>query len=284
MAALFVDHLTVMDFSFAHPERGILGESWIVDVILHGELDDQGMVFDFGDVKKQLKRAIDELYDHRLLVPDNLPELHACKIEQQLELHWQDTQGRKYQHISPENAVVMLAVDVITPESVAPHLEQQVARILPENVDKLTIKIRPEAIPGAYYHYSHGLKKHRGNCQRIAHGHRSAIEIYLDQHRSSALEQQWSQQWQDIYIGTREDINKTYQADGTEYIQFAYQSEQGYFELTLPAANCYLITSDSTVEHIASHIASEIKQQHPDQQVMVKAFEGVWKGAIAIRE
>ncbi|MCG8669545.1 MAG: 6-carboxytetrahydropterin synthase [Pseudomonadales bacterium] len=284
MTALFVDHLTVMDFSFAHAERGILGESWIVDVVLYGELDEQGMVFDFGNVKKQLKRAIDDLYDHRLLVPESLPKLNACKVDDQLELHWQDNRGRRFQHISPENAVVLLAIEDITPQSVAPHLEKNVAKVLPSNVDKLSIVIRPEVISGAFYHYSHGLKKHLGNCQRIAHGHRSPIEISINGQRSTALEQDWANRWQDIYIGTNEDIQRQFEEDGVEYLQFAYQSEQGHFELTLPAESCYLIGTDSTVEHIAAHLADEIKKKHPNDQVMVKAYEGVWKGAIAIRD
>ena len=54
MAALFVDQLTVIDFAYFDPKRGIVGESWIVDIILDGDLDDQGMIFDFGDVKKQI--------------------------------------------------------------------------------------------------------------------------------------------------------------------------------------------------------------------------------------
>lgn len=267
-----------------HPKRGILGESWIVDVVLEGALDEQGMVFDFGHVKKQLKKAVDDLYDHRLLVPDDLPNFQACRVDGQLELHWQDTLGRQFQHISPENAVVLLPCQNITPDALAPLIERQVKKVLPGNVEKLSLTIRTEEIAGHYYHYSHGLKKHDGNCQRIAHGHRSPIEIYLDGARQEQLEAQWSATWRDIYIGTQDDVSEEFETEGIRYIRFAYQADQGQFELLMPAACCYLIDTDSTVEHLASHLADQIKQAFPQQSVMVKAYEGVWKGAIAHRK
>ena len=90
MSALFVKHLTVLDFSYVHPERGILGESWIVDVELHGDLDDQGMVFDFGHVKRQVRDAVESLFDHKLVVPKSLPGLQGQRQGDQLDLQWQD--------------------------------------------------------------------------------------------------------------------------------------------------------------------------------------------------
>ena len=55
---LFVDNLTNVDFSFLHPQRGLMGESWLVQLELDGSLNDQGMICDFGIVKKEVKAGL----------------------------------------------------------------------------------------------------------------------------------------------------------------------------------------------------------------------------------
>lgn len=280
MPALFVKHLTVMDFSYVDADRGILGESWIVDVILHGDLDHQGMVFDFGHVKKQIKHAIDELYDHRLLVPKGLKQLHSSIDDGGLSISWQDSLGDNYKHLSPPSGAELLPCNSISPESIAQLMGSKLKQLLPPNVTDIQITLRPEEIEGAFYHYSHGLKKHDGNCQRIAHGHRSRIEILLDGERNSALEASWAQRWNDIYIGTKEDVCQANTND--LQVQFAYDAPQGRFELTLPSRCCYIINTDSTVEFLADHIAQEIKKKNPDADVQVFAYEGVLKGSIGV--
>lgn len=283
MSALFVDHLTVMDFTYLDATRGLVGESWIVDIVLEGGLDDQGMVFDFGDVKKQIKRAIDDAFDHRFIVPEKLSTLECGEQDGQLTLRWTDTLGRQWQHISPADAVLLLPESEITQDNSARWLAELLRRFVPDNVDAIKVNLRTEAIDGAYYHYSHGLKKHLGNCQRIAHGHRSQLQIRVDNKRASDLEQQWADRWQDIYLGTLEDMVEQFHEHDVEYVSFAYHSNQGEFSLTLPAERVYFIECDSTVELLADHLASQISTARPGYAIEVKAYEGVWKGAIARR-
>jgi len=139
-------------------------------------------------------------------------------------------------------------------------------------------------LKGPYYHYVHGLKKHLGNCQRIAHGHRSPICIHRNEQRDTALEALWAKLWKDIYVGTEEDVSRRFVDDhGTEYIHFEYEANQGEFALTLPASRVYMMDTDTTVELIAGHIADQLKQEFPEDSVRVKAYEGVGKGGMASR-
>ncbi|MGH1486613.1 MAG: 6-carboxytetrahydropterin synthase [Cellvibrionaceae bacterium] len=284
---LFVDKLTNVDFSYLHPERGLVGETWLASIVLEGALDEQGMVCDFGIVKKTLRKWLDETIDHCLVVPKQSPALECNEVENQIELDWsykrQETTDN-LQCLSPAEAITLIDSDVISPESVAQWCIKQLRTLLPDTIDKIQLTFEPEVITSHYYHYSHGLKKHQGNCQRIAHGHRSTIEIYRDNHRDSHLEQQWCEQWADIYIGSKEDLTKVSRIKNVEYYTFTYTAQQGDFQLTLPANHCYLIDTDSTVEFIAEHIVQALKITQPESNYKVRAFEGIGKGAIAFTE
>jgi 6-pyruvoyl-tetrahydropterin synthase len=281
---LFVRDLTVIDFSYLCEKRGMLGESYIVDVELHGALDQTSMVLDFSRVKKVIKQAIDQLVDHKLAVPVTSA---ACSLSTQADIQLLRFQSQRgvIQMASPEQAIVAIPAAQINEHSITEFLQQSIKPLLPENVDKLVLTLRPEQSSGFYYHYSHGLKKHDGNCQRIAHGHRSTIQIYTDGMLSPRLNKYWSERWQDIYLGSEEDLC-TAQAlqflrAGSEDYCFRYQAAQGWFELTIPKPHCELVPCDTTVECLADYIVAELKQLDNSKQYKVVAYEGVGKGAIA---
>ena len=279
MPHLFVDNLTVIDCSVLDPERGLIGASWIVDIELFGELDQQSMVFDFGHIKKKIKQIIDNEVDHKLVIPDKFKgtNIDTNSLNNTVQVSFNDLKDGEIQHVSPSDALCLVASNSITHEIIIEHLKKIIQPELPSNVEGLELHLHQEDAYGFYYCYSHGLKKHNGNCQRIAHGHRSKIEIWENNDRSRTWEQFWSNTLTDIYIGSKSDIKETCESR----TRFAYDAPQGHFEIELDNNRVHLINTDSTVECIADHIAKQIKSNHPSSQIKVKAYEGVKKGAIA---
>lgn len=280
IASLFVDHLTVIDCTRLDAVRGLVGESWIVDIELLGALDAQSMVLDFGEVKKRLKRALDDSADHTLLVPLRDPRLTLDAADGgRPSLRYRSERGL-IEHMSPACALTLIDADVVSTATLAAHLKPVLAAVVPATVAELRLNLRDEVIDGACYHYTHGLKKHDGHCQRIAHGHRSRIEVTVDGVRDAALEAALARRWADIYLATRDDRV----GGGEDRVHLAYRSAEGAFSLRLPAACCEILDSDTTVECLAEHLADVVAAERPGRRIAVRAYEGVMKGAIARRQ
>lgn len=278
MARLFVDNLTVMDFSFLDPARGVVGESWIVDIELSGGLDDQGMVFDFGKIKKQIKQFVDAEIDHRLLVPVASSGCKTTVRSGGLFIEFPLKDGGMITHQSPQDAVLLVDAEVIESNAVINDLQEKLKTILPDNVTGIRVNLRNEVINGAYYHYSHGLQKHLGQCQRIAHGHRSRLEVQVNGERNPAIEEEWASRLRDIYIATECHIVEEFELNGIAHTRMSYTAQQGDFAITLPSAQVFTIAVESTVENLANCLAAMIAKENR-VKVLVKAFEGLDKGA-----
>ena len=290
---LFVRDLTVIDSSYLCERRGMVGESWLVDIEMSGELNEMSMLLDFGRVKKLIKSIIDEEVDHKLLVPTECPLVHVHALDNDESTVDLLRPGRAIHLRCPTQGFAFIPAPQVDKESVTRYLLGVLAKRLPGNIKDLSLTLRQERIEGAFYHYSHGLKKHDGNCQRIAHGHRSPVEILVDGERDEELEFNWAERWADIYLGTEEDrvalgelaLSERAEASLKEgdahYIGFKYVAPQGLFQLAMPAVEVEMIATDTTIELLAHYIAREVKKQVGDKFVKIVAYEGVGKGAIA---
>ncbi len=281
MATLFVDNLTVLDFAYLHTKRGMVGESWLVDVELSGDLDDHNMVFDFGHVKRAIKQTIDAAVDHRLVLPADNEAGTLAEDDGQVKLEWRYQSGT-IRMTAPQDSVLSLPAVDVSKGAMTRYLIQLIEQIVPANVKEVLINLREEATgTNPYYHYCHGLRHHDGNCQRIAHGHRSRVMIRENGRRSRYWEKIWADRWEDIYLGSREDLEGTYFIDDIPHHRFQYEGTQGKFELLIPEDHCYLVDTDTTVELIARHLADSMAAETNQSRFYVRSFEGVGKGAIA---
>ncbi|WP_372882013.1 6-carboxytetrahydropterin synthase [Psychromonas sp.] len=284
---LFVRDLTVIDASYLDAQRGFVGESYQVDVVLTGQLNEQSMILDFSLVKKQIKTIIDAEVDHKLVVPSAAENCTVSFAKQRTQVDYKLSDNTVIQLKCPNEAYCLLESDTVTIPVLETYLEQVILAQLPDNVLALEIKLRHENITTPYYHYTHGLKKHNGNCQRIAHGHRSKIDIFIDDQYSEELVAEWAKRWQDIYLASAEDVileadlSFAVAPNNFEKLCTAYHAPQGYFELLMPALRAELLPNDTTVEELSAFICGEIKARVGDKRVTVYAYEGVGKGAIS---
>lgn len=280
MARLFVEQLCTLDFARLDGEHGLLGDTLLLDVELEGALDEQGMVLDFGDVKPAIKNIADATVDHRLLVPRLHPGLRVEENERGLELWFPAGKSTIY-HRSPPSAVCLLETRAITPQAISRYLQAKLRPVLPGNITGISLGLREERISGPWYRYVHGLRQHQGNCQHIAHGHRSRIEVLRDGRRCEATERWLADRWRDVYLGCRADLVEETERNGVRYYRFAYRAPQGEFELETDADRCDLLEAESTVECIAEYILGLLKSRDGGVSYRVRAYEGVNKGAIA---
>ncbi len=292
---LFVNDLTVIDFSYLNEQRGIVGESWIVDVLLDGSLNEQSMLLDFAVVKKQIKMIIDEAVDHKLLLPmlSNKLFLSDSPYNENHQMVDFISAVASYHLQSPNCAFALIETKNITETAVIQFLTKIIKDKLPSNIQGLSLTLRAEKISSDYYHYTHGLKLHNGNCQRIAHGHRSKIQIFRNNQRDITLEKLWCERWKDIYIASEADrisknevqlseLSKRYINPDHQY--FSYIAPQGRFDIAVSSHVLDVVDCDSTVELLADFILRKLKELNSElhqSTIKVIAYEGVAKGAIA---
>lgn len=279
---LFVKNLTHVDLSYFCPVRGVLGESWQADIVLTGKLNDESMVCDFSIVKKMIKQWLDAHLDHTLAIPAQHPNTKLTDLEnERVRFAFTHDNEQRFECIAPKQAIAQLPVSEITPDNAAKWVEAQILDLLPAELEAVSVRFHPETTNEAHYQYSHGLKKHGGNCQRIAHGHRSVIEIYRNGERDRTLEQNWAERWCDIYLGTQEDLIGIIEEQGQRYHHFSYVANQGLFELIVRSQQVYMLSCDTTVESLSAHIAEQLAKENMGDTIEVHAFEGIGKGAIS---
>ncbi|SHF11868.1 6-pyruvoyl-tetrahydropterin synthase [Modicisalibacter ilicicola DSM 19980] len=274
---LFVNALTQLDVSLWCPRRGLIGASWQVDAQLDGEVGEDGMLFGFDEAKSWITSRLDTSPDHTLLVPTQAPKLTVQECSEGLCMR--TTLPYDFEIRAPRQAFTLLPWSEIGIERLARHYSEALTRRPPPRVEAIRLKLREEQIDGAAYTYSHGLKRHPGNCQRIAHGHRSRLHIWCDGERSPLLETQWAQRLDDRYLVAAEDILDG-DATSKEALTIGYRSTQGRFQLRLPRARCDVLPIPTSVEHIAAWLAEQVARDR-GQGVRVQVFEGIGKGAIA---
>ncbi len=279
---LFVRRFTVLDFARVGPS-GFEGESLYVDGEVEGDLDERGFLMDFGPVKKLMKRVVDDVLDHRFAVPIEDPRVILEEQGERLRARIDGT----LDYTAPREAFALLPD--VSDASVCAFLRERVLERVPKNVRDVRFQLSPEdgigTRPG--FRYTHGLKLHEGNCQRLIHGHRNIIEVFLDGAWHPVASQMLAELFDDVHFAHVDDLTVSAPVGerftSEQNVSILYRSLQGEFEATLPGRRVLPLSVEPTIENIAtfSHQWVSRALSVDDERVTVRAYEGIHKGASA---
>ncbi|RZA03589.1 MAG: hypothetical protein EOP11_15995 [Proteobacteria bacterium] len=279
---LFLRDFTVLDCALLDPKLGLLGESLYVSAELSGALNEKGFIFDFGPAKKTLKNVIDEVMDHRLVVPS------VCASIRRQGVLLEYGEGLSYE--APAEALTIIEGAELSLPALSAYLEAACLAALPKNVSHVKIELRaePRFQTEANFRYTHGLRLHDGNCQRLFHGHRNPIEVWVDGARDEAQERWLASEWENVHYAHVETVSNLKALDLTlgrrakahdGIAEIEYSAPQGRFWGRLPANRLVLMAAEPSIENIARLGLELVREQGVRGALRVVAYEGLNKGA-----
>jgi 6-pyruvoyl-tetrahydropterin synthase len=296
LTTLFYKQLTVLDIGRFDRVHGPMGESYWVNVELTGTLDDEGMLLDFSKCKKLIKSEIDAQVDHRFVLPKGIDI-----VESGDQVRFELLFGRenKIDYQAPAESIVATELSHIDDVTLSSYLEQILLKALPSQIKQVKVNLVSEQFENhSWFHYTHGLKFHEGNCQRIFHGHKNTLEVRVNGERSRHWEKFLAHEVfkGNVHFCTIENLVDQQKAlshlpdgknwgrvDGLDELEINYKSSQGETRVKLPGHMVFLIPVETTVENLAHFFAMTVSEMVPPHtQVEVKAFEGISKGAYSV--
>lgn len=294
--SLFCEDFTGLDYAYLDRDKGFVGNSLSVNVKLTGKVSEEGILYDFSLVKKVIKQVIDNICDHKLVVPSQLVSYHKGQGKLQ---HVLAASQSKLEYIAPESAFCEIPETEVSIRAIKNFLEQKITKEMPKNILGIEVNLLQEkrSDHSVYINYTHGLKDHLGNCQRLFHGHRSTFKIYIQKHRMERFERELFNKtfnkpihfvcWDNIKNQAEvQKVTKQKEPEGIfenlHVVHIAYSASQGLFEAKLPGNLVYFMQKETTAENMSLQFCYLTREMlDRDAQITVHFHEGIGKGAIS---
>ena len=291
---IFLEDLDRIDVSIFDPSRGVVGESWHVDLHVSGPLDDNGFVQDFSPLKAEVKQAIKGSIDHALIVPAGSPAVQTEDLGGEIHLRLTDHSGEKpfdWEYSAPREAVLHVGGETVSTEAVEAAIATRLAETAAAHLTNIRVKLRAESAhpTEAFFSYTHGITGHRGLCQRLLHGHRSRLKVEIDGERRPDLEHRLvtdvlgpsvhiGARWQ-IKSGPVEPYMRTSARD-RKPVRLAYKGTLGSYYAVVPSDRFLLIDGETSIENLTLFLAKYLQRDYHDSKIAVSCYEGIGKGAL----
>lgn len=275
--SLFYEHITNIDYAFINNDGLPEGNSLIVGAEILGQMDRKGILYDFSLAKNKIKSIIDNSCDHALVIPE-------------------DFNFNSFKYNAPESAFCKLNHPEISITTLKYYLEKKILAEAPENIIKIKISLsNGQNDEATCFGYTHGLKNHAGNCQRLIHGHMGKIKILVNRKREREIETKLIEKYLKgpLYFASWDDVDNKKEISATcqekkplgryesiPNVNLKYRTKQGEFEATFPGNMVYFLNSETTIENLSIHFVRIIKKMtDKNDSVTICMYEGIGKGA-----
>jgi len=285
---LFYQQVTILDYAYLDKQLGPMGNSLFVDAFIEGPLDFQGMIMDFGKVKPTIKRIIDEYFDHRLILTNEQSQnFNGTEVF----FEWKNDQGinKFLKYKAPEECFYSSGVDELDCAGLEKSLSLLVNTFLERPTLTVTIKVRSEFTEVSnvpFFYYTHGLKHHEGNCQRLLHGHGNTIKVKINNILRNDIAFKLVSKLTNSLGSTHFIYEKNIKQYSSDSITVQYQSTQGMFQLEMSPDYVLIIPCETTIEQLSQYFCQVVVKEFAEvgDIVEVAAFEGIAKGAITVQK
>lgn len=278
--SIFLNDVTCIDHAYLDENNLVKGRSFLLSVIVTGEVPDSNLeqvVIDFSKCKKLIKECVDsneDGFDHKCWVNDSV-ELVESNGYYNL-----DTPETKFS--VPMNAIKIISEDYNL------DIQNQIESFLQSKFPDIGITVSISLIDAIsddsvyYFQYVHGLKNSSSwGCQNLLHGHTSYINFWIvGDDRSNMYDKIYNDYELDDFMFIYSDniISQT-----EDELQIGYETERGKFELIINTKlysdldiKVRIIDKETTIENLLEYILKDINI--PVDTFMVS--EGLQKGAI----
>lgn len=293
---IFLNNVTKIDCAMFDPSKGVFGQTWRIDVAITGPLANNGCVYDFSQLKGLVRQVLKSSVDHSLVIPINSQSVQykgADKGESWVLRSRPSKVGGdcEWQYRGPSGTVYPSRSVAVNRQVVEQEIQRLVRHRLPVEITQVTVSLLEEetAPTEAFIRYTHGIARHEGNCQRLFHGHRCRLQIFVGEERRPDLEHYVARDvlGSNVHIATPSQFRLGHVPTGTrgttrELVTLAYEGSQGAFEAVLPADRVFVVANETSIECIAAELAKLVKREEGTaDRVRVICYEGIDKGAVA---
>jgi 6-pyruvoyl-tetrahydropterin synthase len=292
---IFISDLLTVDCAVFDPSRGIIGQSWHLDVEIHGALSENHFVYDFGKLKQLVRQTAKTSIDHALLIPVGSQRVNFSESIGAESWDMQSANrgdGGRWKYTCPAGAVFPIRAVHVKTSTVEQEFNKLLRHRLPASVLGVKIRLREESAEptAAFFRYTHGIAGHEGLCQRLFHGHRSRIEVHVGEERRPDLEHYVCRELfnSEIHIASpgqviSGDYTVGQRGEPGKDLVLEFSASLGRYHASLPADRVFIVDGETSIECLTRHLAMLIQDRIGNlERVQVRCFEGINKGAVAV--